>query len=295
MNTGLFNVLHDRTDHHLLTITDGIYIHFNRMGQVEVEQYRTLVGDLHRLIHVAVQLHLVIDDLHGAATQYIGRTHHQWVANLLGLNDGLFHTAHGGVGGLGQIQLLNHLLKTFAIFGHIDGFRAGTDDLHTGRFQRQGQLKRGLTTVLDDHTIGLFHINNGQHIFKGDRLKVETIGGVVVGRYGFRITVDHNGLVTIFAHGQGRVHTAVVELDTLTDTVRATANHHNLFASRGRRLALFLIGGVHVSGVGGKLCRTGIHPFEHRTQTQFMAMITHRRLFHFQQRGQTGITKAFAL
>src|SRR5690554_7804034 len=54
----------------------------------------------------------------------------------------------------------------------------------------------------------------------GHRLEVQTIGGVIVGGNGFRVAVDHDGLVTVFAHGQRRVHAAVVELDTLADTVR---------------------------------------------------------------------------
>jgi len=59
------------------------------------------------------------------------------------------------------------------------------------------------------------------------------------------------------------VYATVIKLDALTDTVGATAQHHDLFAIGGGRLALLLIGRVHIGGAGGKLGGTGVHPLEH--------------------------------
>ena len=42
---------------------------------------------------------------------------------------------------------------------------------------------------------------------------------------------------------------AVVELDALADAVRAAAEHHDLLLIGRLRLALFLVGRVHVGGV----------------------------------------------
>ena len=38
--------------------------------------------------------------------------------------------------------------------------------------------------------------------FQGQGLEIKAVGGVVVGGDGFRVAVDHDGLVTVFAHGQ---------------------------------------------------------------------------------------------
>ena len=160
---------------------------------------------------------------------------------------------------------MDHLLETFTIFGHIDRFRAGADNLNASGFQCQCQLERGLAAVLNDHTIRLLHINNRQHILERDRLEVEAIGGVIVGRDGLWIAIDHNGFVTIFPHRQRRMDTAIIELDALADAVRATANNHNLVAIGWLRFALLLIGGVHIGSIGGKLSSAGINPLEHRT------------------------------
>ena len=134
-----------------------------------------------------------------------------------------------------------------------------------------------------------------QHVFQGDRFEVQPVGSVVVGRHGLRVAVNHDGFVAVFTHGQGRVHTAVIEFDTLTDPVGATTDHHNLLAVAGVRLALFLISGVHVGGIGGKLGGAGIHALVHRADIQIVAQLAQAHLGDAQQFGQAGVGEALAL
>src|SRR5690606_27850682 len=150
--------------------------------------------------------------------------------------------------------------EALAVFGAVDGIRRGADDRHAGLFQGAADLQRGLPAVLHDDALGLLDTDDFQHVFQGHRLEVETIGGVVVGGDGFRVAVDHDGLVAVFTHGQRGVHAAVVELDALADTVRPAAENHDLVAAGRIGLALFLVGRVHVGGVGGELGGAGIHP-----------------------------------
>jgi hypothetical protein len=72
-----------------------------------------------------------------------------------------------------------------------------------------------------------------EHVFQRQRLEVQAIRRVVVGRHGLRIAVDHDRLVAVFAHRQRGMHAAVVELDALADAVRAAAEHHDLLRSVG--------------------------------------------------------------
>ena len=249
MNTGLLNVLHDATNDHICAVADSINVYFNGGVQEVVQQHRAVIGHQHCVAHVAHQLGFVINDFHGPAAEYVGRTNHQRVTDFAGSDDTFLVTAHGGVFRLFQAQALDHLLETFTVFGAVNGVRAGADDGHAGGFQTTSQFQRCLTAVLHDHTLGLLNVDNFQHVFQGDRLKIQPVGGVVIGGHGLRVTVDHDGFIAVFTHGQGRVHTAVVELDALADPVRATADHHNFLAIAGICLALFLIGGVHVGGV----------------------------------------------
>src|SRR5690606_15975703 len=205
---------------------------------------RAVVGHFHRIPQVALELLFLVDDFHRATTQHIGRTHHQRVADLRCGADGLVFAAHGSVRRLTQFQTLDHLLEALTVLGTVDGLGAGAGDRHAGLFQGAGQLQPGLTAILHDHALALLDPHDLQPVLQGHRLEVQTIGGVIVGGNGFRVAVDHDGLVTVFAHGQRRVHAAVVELDTLADTVRAAAEYHDLVTAGRIGLALFLIGGV---------------------------------------------------
>ena len=60
-----------------------------------------------------------------------------------------------------------------------------------------------------------------------ERLEVEAVGRVVVGRDRLRVAVDHHGLVAELAVRPRRVHAAVVELDPLADPVGPGAEDHD--------------------------------------------------------------------
>jgi hypothetical protein len=79
----------------------------------------------------------------------------------------------------------------------------------------------------------LFDGDDLEHVFQRQRLEVQAIRGVVVGRHGLRIAVDHDRLVAVFAHGQRGMHAAVVELDALADAVRTATETMIFFLSLG--------------------------------------------------------------
>src|SRR5690606_27695854 len=232
VHAGLLDVLHDRADHHLLAVAHGIHVHLDGAVEEVVEQHRAVIGHLHRLAHVALEFFFLVDNFHCPTTEYVGRTHHQRITDGLGRRDGFLLAARGGVLRLTQIQALHHLLEALTIFGAVDRVRAGTDDRHAGFFQGAADFQRGLAAVLHDHALGLLDTDDLQHVFQSYRLEVQTVGSVVVGGDGFRVAVDHDGLVTVFTHRQRSVHAAVIELDALTNTVRTAAKNHDLVAAR---------------------------------------------------------------
>ena len=159
---------------------------------------------------------------------------------------------------------MKQLLETLAVFGCVNHVRAGADDGHAFGFQAQGQLQRGLTAVLHDHAHGLFFGDDFQHVFQCQRFKVQAVAGVVVGGHSFRIAIDHDGFIAVFAHGQRRMHTAVIKLNALADAVGSAAQHHDFLTVSRCSFAFLLVGRIHVGGVGRKLGGTGVYPLEHR-------------------------------
>ena len=69
-----------------------------------------------------------------------------------------------------------------------------------------------------------------EHVLGGQRLEIEPVGGVVVGRDGLRIAVDHDRFVAGVGEREAGVAAAIVELDALADAVRAAAEDDHLLA-----------------------------------------------------------------
>src|SRR5664280_2641213 len=93
--------------------------------------------------------------------------------------------------------------RELAVFGEINGFGRGADDVDTRSLEWQRKIQRRLTAELHDHSdrraAGAFVLADGEHVFERERLEVEAVAGVVVGGDRLRIAVDHDGFVAVLA------------------------------------------------------------------------------------------------
>ena len=109
-----------------------------------------------------------------------------------------------------------------------------------GVLQRLRQFQRRLAAVTarctPEHVpSALLAADQRDHVLGGQRLEIEPVGGVVVGRDGFRVAVDHDGLDAGLLQRIGGMDAAIVELDALADAVRAAAEDDDLVARRSGR------------------------------------------------------------
>ena len=295
MHPGLLNVLHNRTNDHILAVGYGIDVCLDGVIKKAIEQHWRIIGNLNCVLHIVSQLVFVVDDFHSSSAQYIGGTYYQRVADFFRQTNTIFNATSGAVRWLFQAQLVDHLLEALSIFCFVDRIRTGTNNRHAGCLQGTSQLQWGLSTILDNHPFRLLDVTDFKHILQGDRLKEQPIGSIIIRGHGFRITVDHDGLVTVFSHRQCCVHTAIIKLDTLTNTVRTTTQHHDIFTTGGIGLALFIVCRAHIGSIGGELCRTGIHALVNWSHTKLMTAGAQVRFLDAQQPSKTGIGKAFTL
>ena len=123
----------------------------------------------------------------------------------------------------GYLQLIHHSAEQISVLRQIDDCRSGTKNLHTVLLQICCQVQRSLSAKLCNDAYRFLLLINAQYILQGQGLKIQFIGGIVVSGYGLRITVYDNGLKAQLLQCQRSVYAAVVKLDTLTNTVGATA------------------------------------------------------------------------
>ena len=64
MHAGLLDVLHDAADQDLPAVADGIHVDFDGVVEEAVEKHGRIIGNLHRLAHVALQVALLVHDFH---------------------------------------------------------------------------------------------------------------------------------------------------------------------------------------------------------------------------------------
>src|SRR5690606_14937375 len=192
-------------------------------------------------------------------------------------------------------QRVDELLEALAILGDVDRIRRGPDDRRTGGLERTAQFERRLPAVLHDHALRLFLVDDLQHILERERLEVQAIRRIVVGRDRFRIAIHHDRLEARFAQRQRRMHAAVVELDPLTDSIGAAAEDHDLLAVRRVRFAFLFIRGIQIRRGGRELGGTRIDALVHGTNAHRRTPATYARLVYAEQGREATIGESFAL
>lgn len=156
-------------------------------------------------------------------------------AHLLLHGPGFVH----GVGDAGargaQTDLGHGVLELQTVFGLVDGFGLGADQLdlvlvqHAVLPQVQRAVQRGLAAHGWQDGIGAFLGDDLLDRLPGDGLNVGDVGGGRVGHDRGRVAVDQDDLVTLFTQGLAGLHAGVVKLAGLTDHDGTGANDQNAF------------------------------------------------------------------
>ena len=299
MHAGLLDVFHDPADDDVLAVAviidHGVNVDLDGVVEKAVEQYWRIVRDFDRLAHIALEIALLVHDLHRPPAQHIRWAHDQRITDLLCRNHCLAFRASCSVRRLAELQIVQEVLKTFAVFGHVDHVRRRADDRDPVPLQIARELERRLPAELDDHAVRLLDVDDLEHVLERQWLEVQAVGSIVVSRDGLRIAVDHDRFVAVFAQRERRVHAAVVEFDALSDAVRPAAKDDDFLAASRLRFALVLVRGIHVRGPGRKLGRTGIDALVYRTDAQRVTARAHFGFGLLPQMREAPVGKSHAL
>ena len=88
------------------------------------------------------------------------------------------------------------------------------------------QVVRDLSAYRYDYAARLFQVNNIEYTLKRQLIEVKTITHIIVSRYGFRVIVNHDGLVTQLTCSLHGIYRTPVELYGRPDTV-STGTQYN--------------------------------------------------------------------
>ena len=199
MDAGLLDVLHDGGDPGVVAVAEGVDVDLDRAFEEAVDERRPL-DPRHRLADVLGG----VADAHGAAAEHMRGAHEHRVADPLGDVDGGVGVAGDAPVGTADLEAVAEGREALAVLGQVDGVVRGAEDRVAGRGEHGRELERRLAAELDGDPGRALAFADGEHLLGAERLEVEPVGGVVVGRDRLGVAVDHHGLVAERAEATGR-------------------------------------------------------------------------------------------
>ena len=244
MHARLLDVLHDGPDEHLAgRISNRIDINLGGVFKETIDQYRPFGrqtaffaerSEARQLLHCSAQTVIVVDDLHCAPTKHVRRTYERRVANATDDVERPVDVGCGTTGRLRDTDAFAQFVPMLTVLGEVDRLRRRTRNELGWQVVRQ--LERCLTPERDNDAHWFFGFDDVVHILERQRFEVEPVARVVVGGHRLGVAVDHDGLEPSVCEREACMHTAVIELDALSNAVRSRTEDHDLLAVGGANL-----------------------------------------------------------
>ena len=176
----------------------------------------------------------------------VGNTAARAAQGEAGTNDGgeaqgllnvprFFHAVGNAGTGRSQTNLGHGVLELQSVFGFVNGFGRGANQLdfvffeHAVVPQVQSAVERSLATHGGQDRIGALFGDDLLNRLPGDGLDVGHVGRGRVGHDRGRVAVDQDNFVALFTQSFAGLHAGVVELTGLTNDDRARANDEDAF------------------------------------------------------------------
>ena len=179
-----------------------------------------------------------------------------------------------------------------AVLGDVDGGEGRAEDRNTGLLQTAREPKRRLPAEHHHDADRPFAVDHLEHVLDRQRLEVQAVRRLGVGRDGLGVAVHHDGVVAQLSERAHGLDAAVVELDALADPVGPGAEDDDGRALGLRKLVLELVRRVEVRRLGLDLSRAGVDGFVHRPHARRPSQPADGRLVGARQRRDAGVRHA---
>ncbi len=182
-----------------------------------------------------------------------------------------FHIKDGVSFRTGNAYFRQDFIKAFTVFSAVNIIDARTKDLHAAAMKGPGKVDGRLAAKLDNDAFRLFPVDDVQHVFQGQRFKIQTVCRIKVRGNRFRVVVDDDCFVSFFFEGPDRVYRAVVEFNALTDADWTGPENDNFLLIAGPHFVFDTVGRIVVRRFRVKFGCACIHHLVDRYNSHFLA------------------------
>ena len=197
MDARAFNMFHNAGNEYLFPITDRIHFQFHT-HQVFVDQHRIFHTVCQNDLHILADILVRKSDDHILTAQHIAGTHQHRITQPARCLQRFFFSKHSIARRGFDSQPIQQLVEPAAILRRINAVGWGTEDRHAVFHQALGQLDRGLTAKRNHSAHRTLHPHNIQHIFGGQRFKIQPVSGIEIGGNRFGVVVDDHHIIARF-------------------------------------------------------------------------------------------------
>ena len=134
-----------------------------------------------------------------------------------------------------------------------------------------------------------------QNVLFGERFKIEAIRGVVVGRHRLWVAIHHHRFETCISKGKTGMYTAIIKLNSLTNSVWSGSQNQYFLAIRGTYFGFVFVGRIVIGRLCGKFRATSINSLVGRHDTVGLAKSRYGGAIGTPQIRQLSIRKAQSL
>ena len=277
MDTRALNQLHDTGNEDVSAVADGVDLDLFT-DDILVDQDGLVRVDLNGGLQIVAELLLVCNDLHRAAAKHEGGTHQYGVSDLGSSTNTRLDIGHRLALRLRNVEGEQELFEQIAVLSLVDRVAVGSNDLDTAASEGICKVDGSLSAERRNDALGIFKLDDIHHVLRRQRLKVELVGGGVVGGNGLGIVVDDDRLVARILDGGDRVNRGVVKLNTLSNTDGACAKHHDLLLVGHDGMVLTGVGGIEIRNI--RIGVEGICHAEDGNDLVLMTEVPNVRLLH---------------
>ena len=214
-------MLHNSRNEYVLAVADSVSLALESIVQESVYKDRSVGSYADSGIHINSKVFSIVNNFHSTSAKNVGRSNHYRVADLLCNRESVVNRNSHSRLWHGDTKLFHHASEQVSVLSKVDGLGSCSENVHACLFKVSRKIKGSLSAKLCDNAHGLFLFMDRKNIFKSKGLEIKLVRGIIVGGNSLRVAVYHDSLEAQLLESICSVNTAVIELNTLTDSVGA--------------------------------------------------------------------------